>query len=317
MTRRDTNSLGPEFADGAALRRTLNAHPSACFLSAVQSFGIVSTEKQVERDIFAPFVLLFGLVAGSFNNVCIYRLPRGESVVWPPSHCPHCGHRLGFWDLIPVFSYLFLRGRCRYCRSKITARYAIVEAATAAFFVGALLKVGVHWSLVPLFVMGCGLIITFFIDLEHGIVPDATVLAVGGAGIVMDLVMTYGTHEVPAQGLIPRSVVGALGAAGVFLAIKLIFTFVFRREAMGWGDVTLAGAIGTFVSFGYPFVAFLLASVAGGFVVGISLRLTKVKGPWAEIPFGPFMVAAAFAMLFAGKTLTSLAIALYGMPRVG
>lgn len=271
----------------------------------------------MDKGALAPIVFLVGLVAGSFNNVCIYRLPRGESVVWPPSHCPHCGHKLGFWDLIPVFSYVFLRGKCRYCRGKISGRYAAVELATALFFLGALFKFGATWALFPLWVIGSGLIVVFFIDLEQGIVLDSTVVAVGAAGILIPLINTYVTHEVQGHGHVVRSLVGAAGAAAVFLAIKVIFTWVFRREAMGWGDVTLAGAIGTFVPFGYPFLAFFLVCIAAGFVVGMPLRAFKVKGPWAEIPFGPFMVVAALAMLFFGRELTAFATALYGLPGAG
>ena len=269
------------------------------------------------KEVLAPMAFLVGLVAGSFNNVCIYRLPRGESAVWPPSHCPHCNHKLGFWDLIPVFSYLFLRGKCRYCEGKISGRYAIVELATALFFLGMLFKIGVAWTLLPLWIIGCGLIIVFFIDLEEGIVLDSTVFAIGAAGILMDLVMRYGTHEVEGVGPVPRSVVGAVGAAAVFFTIRVIFGWVFRREALGWGDVTLAAAIGTFVPFGYPFLAFFLLTIVGGCAVAVPLRMLKVKGPWAEIPFGPFMVMAAVAMLLFGDSLTALAESLYAMPGTG
>lgn len=268
----------------------------------------------MDKHIFAPIVFLVGLVAGSFNNVCIYRLPLGQSVVWPPSHCPQCGHKLGFWDLIPVLSYVFLRRKCRYCRGTISGRYAAVELATALFFLGALFKMGVSWPLFPLWIVGSGLIIIFFIDLEHGIVLDSTVLAVGGAGILIPVISTYVTHEVEAHGHVIRSLVGAAGGAAVFFAIKMVFTWVFRREAMGWGDVTLAAGIGTFVPFGYPFLAFFLVCIAAGFVVGMTLRALKVKGAWAEIPFGPFMAVAALAMLFFGPTLTALAAGLYGGP---
>jgi leader peptidase (prepilin peptidase)/N-methyltransferase len=271
----------------------------------------------METGLLAPIVFLVGLVAGSFSNVCIYRLPRGESVVWPPSHCPHCSHKLKFWDLVPVLSYVLLRGKCRYCRGKISGRYAVVELATALIFLEMLLKVGVSWTLLPLWVIGSGLIITFFIDLEHGVVLDSTVAFIGGAGLLMGLVMQYGTHELESHSLVPRAVVGSVGAAGVFFAVKMIFTWIFRREAMGWGDVTLAAAIGTFVPFGYSFLAFFLVSIAGGFVVGMTLRALKVKGPWAEIPFGPFMAVGALAMLFFGDSLTALAAALYGLPKSG
>jgi len=271
----------------------------------------------MEKELLVPIVFLFGLVAGSFSNVCIYRLPRGESIVWPPSHCPHCDHKLGLSDLIPVLSYVFLRGRCRYCQGKISGRYAVVELSTALIFLGILFTFGASWLLFPLWIISGGLIITFFIDLEQGIVLDPVVLAIAAAGISMNLVRTYATHEEQSLWVIPHSLVGALGAAAVFLFIKVLFTRVFRREAMGWGDVTLAAAIGTFVPFGYPFLAFFLASVVGGFLIGVPLRLLKVKGPWAEIPFGPFMVVGAFAMLFAGKWLTVLVARLYGFPAGG
>jgi leader peptidase (prepilin peptidase)/N-methyltransferase len=252
---------------------------------------------------------LFGAVVGSFLNVVIYRLPERRSLVFPPSHCFSCGERLGFIDLIPVLSYLLLRGRCRFCGHRFSARYALVEAGTAALAAAAVYYYGLTPYALGVFAAGAALIVAIFIDLDHMIIPDQVPLILLGIGIAFDTyrLITYGREAaLPlAEKLggsnyvayLPVSVVGALVGGGLFLVIGWVFERVMGRPALGLGDVKLAAGIGALLGPGYQFLAFFLLAMVSGAVISVLLIVLRIRRRDQYIPFGPMLALAAIAML--------------------
>ena len=238
------------------------------------------------------FVIL-GLAVGSFLNVCIDRLPQNKSIVLPPSHCDACQHRLAAKDLIPVFSYLRLRGRCRYCQASIPRRVFWVELATAIVF--ALLCW--HYQLKPeLAVMifyACLFIIIFVIDLEHGLILNKMVYP----GMVVALLLSLYPWPWLTESMGMRVAYAALGGSigfAVFLLIALV-----SRGGMGWGDVKLAALIGLATGFPLVILAVIMGAILGG-IVAVVLMITGRRKRREAIPFGPFLAVAAMITLLWG-----------------
>jgi leader peptidase (prepilin peptidase)/N-methyltransferase len=255
----------------------------------------------VEIGLTIVFALL-GLAVGSFLNVCIDRLPQNKSIAYPPSHCEACQHKLTAKDLIPVFSYLRLRGRCRYCQASIPRKLLWVELATAVIF--ALLYW--HYRLNPeLGVMAfyaCLFIIVFVIDLEHSLILNKIVYPSMVVALLLSLIPqswlkqeTWLTTTIE-PGIASAALGGAIGFA-VFLVIALV-----SRGGMGWGDVKLAALIGLATGFPLAFVAIIMAAILGG-VVAVILLATRRRGRREMIPFGPFLAVAAMATLLWGSTI--------------
>ena len=245
--------------------------------------------------LYYIFIALLGLLIGSFLNVCIYRIPKGESVVMPPSHCMNCGNRLTAIDLVPVFSFLFLRGKCRHCGVKISPRYAIVELFTSLTFV--LLFYKYHLSLVDFIASAYFisiLIAIFFIDLDHMIIPDELVIAglIGGVPLIVynifNAVQIYGDRNWWTP------LLGALVGFGVLLLVAFLGFVIYKTdEAMGGGDIKLFAPIGIFLGWKMTVVAFLLSVFIAAFI-SIILMLLGIKDRKSTIPFGPFIVIGTF-----------------------
>ena len=265
--------------------------------------------------IAAALVFALGTAVGSFLNVCIWRLPREESVVRPPSHCPACNHRLGTADLVPLVSFLLLGRRCRYCRAPISWRYFTVELLTGLLFLGfwlaqgrALLERGGPGELVQLLAylgFGAVLVAVFFTDLDHMIIPDELVIAGlvlgGGEDLVGLLTGSHGLLSVPLPFTawvlaVPRSVAGVVIGAGFFVALELFSQLLFRREGMGGGDMKLGAAIGSLLGPGLALLSFGLAVFAGA-LIGGTLILVGLRGRKDYIPFGPFIVVCTLAVM--------------------
>ena len=206
--------------------------------------------------IIADAVLaIWGLLIGSFLNVCIHRLPLKQSIVFPPSRCPACGHGLAWYENVPVLSYAALGGRCRACRAPISIRYPIVEALTGAMFVW-------HWWVfgpTPLFAVrlafACALIVLFAIDLDHQILPDVITLP----GIAIGFLASW---FVPPGPLL--SVLGILAGGGLLWGIAELWFRLRHVEAMGFGDVKMLAMVGAFLGVKLVLVTFVLASFVGG-----------------------------------------------------
>ena len=231
---------------------------------------------------------LLGVAIGSFLNVVADRLPSGKSIVSPPSHCPHCLHGLSVLDMIPIFSYLWLKGRCRYCKTKIPFRLFLVELGTGALFAFLYWYYGLNWGL-PITIFYCCLFVALLvIDMEHSILPNKIVYP----GIIIALILAIVTEP----GIKDAAIGGGIGL-GILLIPALIY-----RGGMGWGDVKLALLIGLVTGFPLVFVAMFLAIVSGGLIAGI-LLLLKLKGRKDAIPFGPFLALAAMATMFWGNNI--------------
>lgn len=241
-------------------------------------------------DNFYLFIsIVTGLIVGSFLNVCIYRIPRGESIVSPPSHCPKCGSRVAARDLIPVFSYLFLKGRCRYCRERISPLYSLVEVITSLLFAAIYIQFGPNELLLKYLFLTAVLVVITFIDLEFYLIPDRIVLFALIAGLPLNLI---------ARDLTIVSALSGMLSAGGFLLILAVVS----RGGMGGGDIKLAAVIGFYLGWPNGFLALLFACMLAG-IVGLALVLTRIKGRKDVIPFGPFIVAGTFISIFYGNYL--------------
>ncbi|MDN5327228.1 MAG: leader peptidase (prepilin peptidase) / N-methyltransferase [Moorella sp. (in: firmicutes)] len=235
------------------------------------------------------FFFILGLFIGSFLNVVIYRLPRGETVVWGRSRCPACGRALAWYDLFPVLSYLFLRGRCRYCRLPISPRYPIVEIVTGVVFTTLFYNFGLSWVLVKYLFLGAMLVAASFIDLEHYLIPDSLVVTGACGGILFSLL---------ARDVGLRSALGGTVAAAGFL----LLVAVISNGGMGGGDVKLAGMVGLFLGWPLASLALFLSLVTGG-LVGICLLVSGLKKRQDPLPFAPFIAIGGLLALFFGEKM--------------
>ena len=225
------------------------------------------------------------MAVGSFLNVCIDRLPRNESIVFPPSHCEACQHKLAAKDLIPVFSYLRLRGRCRYCQASIPRKLFWVELATTLIFALLYWHYGLSAELGVMAFYACLFIIIFVIDLEHGLILNKVVYP----GMVVALLLALYPWPWLNESMVMRVAYAALGGAigfAIFLLIALV-----SRGGMCWGDVKLAALIGLATGFPLVFVAIIIGAILGG-IVAMALVIAKRRKRREAIPFGPFLALA-------------------------
>lgn len=256
-----------------------------------------------------------GLVVGSFLNVLIHRLPRQESVVRPASHCPACQHRLAPGDLIPVLSWLLLRGHCRYCGGRIAVRYPLVELLNAWLYLLLYLKFGWRGALVPYGVLVSLLVALTFIDLDHQLLPDALTLPGLGLGLAFGLWATlargagspspFGVSFAHLPYLFDQfslraSLLGAAVGGGAILLIILL-----SREGMGYGDAKLLAMIGAFVGWRGSLGSLFTGAIAGS-VVGVGLLVTRRKGRRDPIPFGPFLTLGCLFLFFGDRLLLTI-----------
>jgi leader peptidase (prepilin peptidase)/N-methyltransferase len=246
------------------------------------------------NDIVGPVVAAaFGAVFGSFLNVCIYRLPRAKSVVWPASACPHCSRPLAWFENIPVLSYLVLRGRCRTCYEPIARRYPIVEVLTAFMFGLAWWYYGPTPLLASRLVFGSALIALFAIDLEHHLLPNAITLPGIVAGFAFSLITEPGWLA---------SLLGVLVGGGVLYAMAEIYYRVRREEGLGMGDVKMLAMIGAFIGWKLTLVALMMASLSGS-AIGLMLIATGRGGMKYALPFGTFLALGAAAAATIGPAM--------------
>lgn len=244
---------------------------------------------------FSLFIFILGSAVGSFLNCVIYRLEKEESFLRGRSFCPHCRHQLGWQDLIPLLSFLFLRGRCRYCGQKISLQYPLVELATAASFLLVFILNIQHPAFCIL--ISCFLIVIFVYDLKHYIIPDKVIYPAillsfiwyAASAIFLDF---YTGQE------IMNIIYSAFGAAIFFLLIVL----VSKGRWMGLGDVKLAFLMGLFLGSPGILTALFLAFFLGA-IIGIGLLISGKKQLSSEIPFGPFLVTGTFIALFWGQKI--------------
>lgn len=244
--------------------------------------------------VWSIFAFLFGAVVGSFLNVCIYRLPRNQSLVFPASHCPACAKPVAFYDNIPILSYLLLRGKCRSCGVRISWQYPAVELINGLLTLLLFLKFGLSFAFIVLFLLCSALVVVTFIDLEHQIIPDS--ISVGG--IVVGFVVSF---FIPRLGWL-NSLLGILLGGGSLLLVAYGYQLVTKKEGLGGGDIKLLAMLGAFLGWqSIPFIIFFSSLV--GSVVGVTIMLVRKKDSQLPIPFGPFLVFGALLFIFCGRQI--------------
>lgn len=246
--------------------------------------------------IMTIFALVFGLILGSFLNVCIYRIPLKKSIITPPSSCPHCKEKIRFYDNVPVISYIWLLGKCRYCRHPIPFHYPIVELISGLISVALFLQYGLGYQYFLFLSFAASLVIISFIDLHHKIIPDVISLS----GIFVGLAMSFFLDHISWM----DSLIGIIAGGGSLFLVAIVFEKLTGKEGMGGGDVKLLAMIGAWMGWrALPFII-LISSLTGTIIGGGSLLLAR-QGLRARIPFGPFLALGALIYLFFGQRLIS------------
>ncbi|MGI9533715.1 MAG: prepilin peptidase [Thermodesulfobacteriota bacterium] len=265
------------------------------------------------QPLFYTFVFIFGLIFGSFLNVCIYRLPKEESIAFPPSHCTSCGSFLKYYHNIPVFSYIFLGGKCHSCGSRISILYPFVELLTAVLLTLLFYKYGITVMTFIYMILILSLIVITFIDLEHMIIPNIITFPGILIGFAYNLIITdwglflrvlkhldlnnifYIIPRIPAL----NSFFGILIGGGSLLLIAYLYKLIRKNEGMGMGDVKLLAMLGAFLGINGVFFIILISSLAGS-VVGITMILINKGNLKVALPYGPFISLGAILFIFTG-----------------
>ncbi|OGZ27471.1 MAG: hypothetical protein A2365_03300 [Candidatus Nealsonbacteria bacterium RIFOXYB1_FULL_40_15] len=240
------------------------------------------------------FIFLLGLIMGSFLTCVIYRLEQKMDFVRGSSMCPKCKHPLAWYDLLPVLSFLFLKGRCRYCKEKISWQYPSIEILTAVVFVWIFNYFSIPASIYYL-IITCFLLLIFIYDLKHFIIPDSIVFSAIGLSLAFRI----------AEAIWYRDIYVVYNS---FLAVLVGFAFFFlifavsRGKWMGFGDVKFSVFMGLFLGFPGVAIAIFFSFLIGG-IIGTGLIISKKKGLKSEVPFGPFLVIGTFIALFWGQSI--------------
>lgn len=248
-------------------------------------------------------IFALGLTVGSFLNVCIFRIPEEKSIFFPGSHCPSCGKKIRFYDNIPVLSFLLLKGKCRYCKSKISIQYPLVELLTALLFLAAYLWQGLSLGLLSTIILGCLLIIVFVVDLKHRIIPDVITIP----GIVIGLLFALISPQIK----IVDSFLGLIVGGGTFYLLAILGELLFKKESMGGGDIKLAAMLGAFLGWQKLFLIFFLSAFLGSVVGILAIHLSSRIKEHRTIPYGPFLALASFVALFWGEGLIKVYLKLF------
>lgn len=243
------------------------------------------------------FLFILGTIVGSFMNVCIYRLPRKESIIKPASHCPSCGKALPWFDNIPVLSFLILRGRCRFCKGRISLRYVVVEILSGFICVLLFLRFGLTAKFFILWYLACSLVVASFIDFRFHEIPDEITLPGIAIGLCLATLWPPLTGGSGNFSSFLDSLVGIIVGGGSIYIVGFLGEFIFKKEAMGGGDVKLMAMIGAFLGWKLALFTFFLAPFFGS-IVGIVLKIKEGKN---IIPYGPHLSLAALVAVFYGE----------------
>lgn len=238
-------------------------------------------------ELYYTIVLFFfGTIFGSFYTVVGTRLPKGESIAFPPSHCTECGHKLLFYELIPIFSYLFQKGKCRKCGMKLSPKYLLYELATGILFSLCYLSFGYTGELLIALTFVSTLMIVIISDIEYYIIPDEVIIT---ASIILlfELFFLYGTQTMSLH------LVGGVLSFVLMYGVKIFGDFIFKRESMGGGDIKLLFIIGLILGFKMSIITIFLSSFIGLPISMVVLYVKKTN----IIPFGPFLSTAAIILL--------------------
>ena len=247
-------------------------------------------------------VFIFGSCIGSFLNVCIYRLPTSKSIVYPGSMCTACGQAIRFYDNIPLVSYLWLRGKCRFCRAPFSIRYPLIELLGGFFAVCTYLKFGLSTTALIHYGFIAALMIITFIDIDHRIIPDVISLPGIPIGFAASFVM-------PTIDWI-ESLSGILVGGGTLYLVAWGYRLLTRKEGMGGGDIKLLAMIGAFIGWKGVFFTIFVSSAVGT-LVGIIEMIRTRQNMKLAIPFGPFLAIGAVTYLFLGRQLIDWYLTLF------
>jgi len=249
-------------------------------------------------------VFLFGLIIGSFLNVCIYRIPRSISIILPSSRCPSCNTPIYFYDNIPIISYILLRGRCRYCKEKISLIYPFIEFLNGALYISVLWRLGplFSWHLLVYFAFLSSLVVITFIDLEHQIIPDGITIP----GILLALMFgstilpdPFSRHDLLG---FKASIIGIFLGGGLYYVIAILGKAVFRKDAMGGGDIKLMAMVGGILGWKGVLLTTFIGSLLGS-IIGIFFIVIKGREWGMKIPFGPYLSLGASISLLLGEEI--------------
>lgn len=266
------------------------------------------------EQFFPVIVFIYGTILGSFLNVCIWRLPRDQSIIMPSSRCPCCNEPLKAWQNIPLISFILLRGKCGFCRSAIPFRYFLVELITGLFSAFVFYMYGFSILFFHALILFCFLAVIFYIDLEHQLIFDIVIypgilIGLGLSFFMPPLFYNSGLQEflfrqvtLPGLGnFLGAAIAGIIGFMFFFL-IRWIATFFAKTEAMGFGDVKFAAFIGVYLGLSLALVSFFLSFFIGA-LAALPLLIFKIKGKKDPIAFGTFMSIGAILSLFLGNFL--------------
>lgn len=239
-------------------------------------------------------ILIIGLCIGSFLNVCIYRIPREESIAFPPSHCTSCGYELKAVDLIPIISYLFLKGKCRKCGEKISIKYPLVELLNGVLYLLIFLRFGLSLSFVFYSLLTSLLIVISYIDLDSKYIYSSTTIL----GVVLAAIYIV-------VGLYTKDISISNNILGGAIGYGIIYLIVVITKGMGQGDAEVAGVCGLFIGIKGILVCLFIAVVLGGLVAAIIL-IFKLKEKKSEIAFSPYISIGSIVYILLGKEILSL-----------
>ncbi len=256
---------------------------------------------------------ILGIYFGSFLNVCIDRLPQGQSIVMPPSHCAVCGKKLGIFDLIPIASYLWLKGKCRYCGARIPRRILALEVGTGLLFALLSFSYGLSIEFAVVAFYACLFLVLAVIDLEHGLILNNIAYPAIGISLVLSpFWSSLGlSRMLPWGNTTLHNFLSSLSGGGIFAVLFLVIALLYKG-GMGWGDVKMAGLVGLATGFPLVLVAMAASFLSGGLVAGF-LLLLRLKRRKEGIPYGPFLSLGAFTALLWGESLIRWYLALLGI----
>ena len=243
---------------------------------------------------FITAFFIFGSIIGSFLNVCIYRLPREESIVFPVSHCPTCSNPIAWYDNVPILSFIILRAKCRRCHNPISFQYPFVESLNGLAYACVFIYFGISWLTLLYMIFISAMIVVTFIDYYHQIIPDEISLG----GIPIGFLASFWLLPITWK----QSLLGILIGSGILLVFSLFWLLVFHIEGMGMGDVKLMAAVGSFLGWKLALLTIILGSLLGS-IVGVVLMAFYGKNFKTKIPFGSFLAPTAILSIFLGNHL--------------
>jgi leader peptidase (prepilin peptidase)/N-methyltransferase len=255
----------------------------------------------VTPQLALVFLGVLGLIVGSFLNVCIYRLPRGQSVNWPGSRCTTCDRALSWYENIPVVSWVVLRGQCRTCGERISVMYPIVEMITATLFIAGYFVYGWTPLLAVRLAFACAMVVLFVIDLQHYLLPNVITVPGIVIGFGLSLVLPPGWKA---------SLIGLIAGGGVLFAIAEAYYRLRGVEGLGMGDVKMLSMIGAFLGWKLMLVTLVFASFAGS-IIGIGVIAMGRGGMKAALPFGTFLAVGALVAAVAGDAIVDWYVGFY------